>query len=374
MNKKVGIITYHGLHNYGAMLQAYALQTVIDKLGYNCELINFRTNGQKRSYLPAYKAGKTLRDRVLNRLFLSPYKSDILIKHALFEDFLNNKLKLSSNEYNSLEELYANPPEYDFYISGSDQIWNPYGKSFNWAYYLPFVKNDGKKIAYAPSMVQKSAEEFDLNTSQNINEYILKFDHLSAREPESAGNINKITGIYPPLVLDPSLLLNVEDWKKQISEKPIIEGDYIFYYTPTDNAEALQIGRELSRKLKLKVVTTIVRTPKIIVKYPDFEKHLTVGPLEFLNLCMHAKLIHGSSLHMVAFAILFNKPFFTTNGLKDKRISHLLNVLHLNDRSITMEDVGEKYKRAFQIDFSDANRILEQKRKESLSYLTNSLK
>ena len=373
MSKTVGIITYHGLHNYGAMLQAFALQTVVKNLGFSCEIINFRTEVQKRRYLPVFKIGKSLPERLMKQIFLSPYKSDIFIKHRKFEKFLETVLKLSPKEYTTLDELFESPPGYDYYISGSDQIWNPGSPSFEWAYYLPFVKK-GKRIAYAPSMVQKTAEELDVIEKQRIKEYIEKYDNVSVREEDSASNINIITGNKPQIVLDPTMLLEIEQWEPYIGNTPIIEGEYLFYYTPNNNSYALNIARQLAKKLNLKIVTSIVHSATFVLKYPDFKKEVAVGPLEFLNLCKNAKLICGHSLHLVAFSIVFNKPFFITEGMANKRTKHLLKLTNLTNRSISAEDINEKVKNTYDIDYIAVNRILKAERENSLNYLIKALK
>ena len=135
--KKVGIITFHAAHNYGSNLQAYALQNVISDIGLDCEIINFRTERQKDQYRPITKR-KGLKYLIKNAYFLLNYKSR-KEKYNRFEEFINSKLRLSQTEYNSLEDLMTKKPIYDYYISGSDQIWNTAPNDADDAYFLPFV-------------------------------------------------------------------------------------------------------------------------------------------------------------------------------------------------------------------------------------------
>lgn len=150
--KKVGTITFHAAHNYGSVLQAYALKKVINDLGFENEIINFRTDRQKDQYTPLTKR-KGLKYMVKNSYFLLHYASRKR-KYLKFEDFINRYL-ISSNQkvYSSMQELIENPPEYDCYISGSDQIWNTVPNDADMSYFLPFVKHT-IKIAYAPSFGQ----------------------------------------------------------------------------------------------------------------------------------------------------------------------------------------------------------------------------
>ncbi len=148
--KKVGIITFHASHNYGSMLQAYALQQVVLSMGYDCAIINFRNIAQKEMYKPIFMRG-TLYGKCVRFIIQAPYALGILKKYRLFEKFLKEDLILSSKEYNTLKDLENAEFKYDYYISGSDQIWNVESWDFSYAYFLTFVKS-GKRIAYAPSM------------------------------------------------------------------------------------------------------------------------------------------------------------------------------------------------------------------------------
>ena len=102
--KKVGIITFHAAYNYGSMLQAYALQQVILSMGYDCEIINFRSPAQKRQYKPIFVVG-SFYGRCVRFIIQAAYVWGILKKQRLFEQFLNSELKLSYNEYGTLEDL-----------------------------------------------------------------------------------------------------------------------------------------------------------------------------------------------------------------------------------------------------------------------------
>ena len=142
--KKVGIITFHASHNYGSMLQAYALQQTVLKFGFECEIINLRTHAQREMYRPFYRQnGWRKKLKAIRYPFLA---MDDVRKHRFFEKFLNQKYILSPDTYTSAEELKDANLDYDCYISGSDQIWNTSCGDFSTAYYLDFVKS-GKRIA-----------------------------------------------------------------------------------------------------------------------------------------------------------------------------------------------------------------------------------
>lgn len=372
MTKKVGIITFHAAHNYGSMLQSYALQQVVTQLGYDCEIINLRTKIQKKYYTPAHKGGKSFIERSAKRIGLAIYKKKLLEKHRLFEYFLENDYTLSEHEYSSLEELCENPPDYDFYISGSDQIWNTACTDFDWSYYLPFVK-EGKRIAYAPSMGQRATQDFSKHDKTCFEKYLSNYDFISTREEDTAMVIEDVLKVTPEITLDPTLLLDSSEWKKKFNSAPIIKGDYIFYYVPRIDTKVLNLTRRIAKKTKLPIVTSIMHSSKFAIFYPDFQKEIAVGPWEFLNLCINAKLLCGRSYHLNVFAIIFNIPFYAINGLKVNRTKRLLDWTNLTDRTISIDDFEQKIDAAFEVDFSDANRKINEQKTKSLKFLKHAL-
>ncbi|MCU6771238.1 Polysaccharide pyruvyl transferase [uncultured Bacteroides sp.] len=204
--KKVGIITFHASHNYGSMLQAYALQHIVQNLGYDCEIINFRSLSQKEMYKPIFMKG-TLYGRCVRFIIQSRYVLGIIKKQRLFEEFLKKELKLSSKEYTTFEDLKNADFNYDYYISGSDQIWNVRCYDFNYAYFLPFVKSGKKRIAYAPSLGPDLSMQTHGDISK-ISDLLKKYDAISVREPTGAKYIVNLCQKSVSVVLDPTLLLS----------------------------------------------------------------------------------------------------------------------------------------------------------------------
>lgn len=329
---KAGIITYHAAHNYGSNLQAYALQKIVTSFGVDCEIIDFRTERQKDQYAPLTKR-KGLKYILKNSYFLLNYKNRKR-KHDIFERFIEEKLVRSDREYETLEELKKDTPVYDYYISGSDQIWNTVPNDFDMAYYLPFVK-EGSRIAYAPSFGQIG----EISYVDEIKECLLKYDFLSVREENGVKLIEDLIGKRPPLVLDPTLLLPKQEWEKVI-ESPIMEGKYIFFYTLFATKEMIEICKYFSREMGIPVVISNISNQYEI--FSGFVKKLQAGPLEFLNLIKYAELVITSSFHGTVFSILLEKPFFAIHGMEDKRIASLLENLSLQSRSVCQADIGGK--------------------------------
>lgn len=333
---KVGIITFHASHNYGSMLQAYALQQTVMKLGHECEIINFRTERQKRFYRPFYFV-KGWRPKVKALVFPKLAFNDWR-KYRLFERFLKEKLILSEKEYHTSEELANAGLDYDAYISGSDQIWNTHCFDFDWAYYLNFVRK-GKKIAYAASMGPiPDLQVLEVNDSEIVNN-VTDYDAISVRENNTNKRLKK-AGINDIgcVNLDPTLLIDRIGWEKIILEEPLIKGNYIYLYTPwfSEHFEKVyEKAASLAEKRNMKVVVSKSEGYKKWKNNNFFEFYTAVGPLEFLNLIKNAKIIIAESFHAVVFSLIFNKPFIILNGNADSRISNLIALLDLKKSSIS---------------------------------------
>ncbi|OQB14354.1 MAG: Polysaccharide pyruvyl transferase [Firmicutes bacterium ADurb.Bin193] len=365
--KKACIITFHASHNYGSALQAYALQTTIKKLGLECEILNFRTERQRDLY-NVFTKRRGIKYIFKNASHLLRYRS-LKKKYNLFEEFIAKHLCLGNREYTCLEELTDNPPDYDYYISGSDQIWNPIPADFDWAYYLPFVRR-GIKISYAASFGPVGSIT-DSEVGEKIGTYIKQYDYVSVREARSKEIADRLAGCDAQIVLDPTLLLGKSDWEELIEGQPEIKNEYILFYTLFADREMIKIVSQISKKLKLPVIVTNFSNQYDV--FTPFNMKLATGPIEFINLIKNAKLVCTSSFHGTVFSIIFQKPFYAIRGMNDKRISTLLSVVGLEDRALNISNLKEKIDNVYDIDFSKAQSSLEDKRERSLRFIRKSL-
>lgn len=365
--KKVAILTYHASHNYGSCLQAYALQKVISGFGFQTEIINFRTKRQKDMYSIFTKRNglRYFLKNVTHFLFYFPLKK----KWARFEDFIEKSYVLSKQEMCDIEELKKAEFDYDYYVAGSDQIWNPLPIDFDWAYFLTFVKR-GKKIAYAPSFGPFFGGGDNEILVQMVSE-IEKFSSVSVRESSAKKTLELYTDKKIEVVLDPTLLLRKDKWIELIDSKPIEKGSYILLYTLFSSPEVNKIAKIISKKLKMKVVVTNFTNQYDVIT--SYKKRFDVGPKEFLNLVYNAKLVLVTSFHGTVFSILFERPFFAIGGDNDNRISNLLKKIGLENRTIDCQNIEDKIKDIFNINFEEANRILEQEREKSRDYLLKAM-
>lgn len=335
--KSVGILTFHASHNYGSMLQAYALQQTVLSMGYKCEIINFRTERQKQMFRPDYCSGNLI-ERLKRLIVQFPHLKETWGKYKLFEKFLHEDLILSEQEYSTIEELEYGNLKYDYYISGSDQIWNTDCFDFDIAYYLPFVHR-GKLIAYAPSMgaTPESSKFIDIDIASLLDRY----DKISVREPRTAQFIRGKYNKEVITVIDPTLLLPINHWKSLIAAKPIIDGDYIFLYSPKFNSfeNVYKLAEDISKRYGLKVILS--RNHKYLCdkkRWRQFSIKADIGPKEFLNLIKNARIVCCDSFHAVVFSIILQVPFLVMDGMNDSRISNLLEMVGLENRSIDSDN------------------------------------
>lgn len=371
--KKVGIITFHASHNYGSMLQAYALQQTILGMGLDCEIINFRSPRQKEIFRPPFMQG-TFSGKIKRTLLYMPFLKPLLRKHNLFEQFIRDELYLSPNEYASLQELQQSDIYYDYYISGSDQIWNTYCLDFDWAYFLPFVKKS-KKIAYAPSMGPNSRAAIKQEYKKEIISLISNYEEVSVREFATQEVLKELLEKDYPVMIDPTLLLTANKWNEMAGEFPLIKEPYIFLYTPWFNKQVFNTAKYISEQLGYPIVISQLYNQwsnnHWIIKN-TFKYHLATGPKEFLNLCKFAKCVVGGSFHLVVFSILFRTPFYAVDGMKDSRVANLLSTVGLENRSWDSTWKVSNHI-SLDIEFDKVTPIIESERVRCLNWLKSKL-
>ncbi len=367
--KKIGVVTFHSPYNYGSSFQAYALQETVKNIcDQNCEykIINLRTERQK--YMYSIDRDNNLLSKITRNIIMRDYKKAYEIKNQKFEDFINNKLNVTK-EYNSIEELEKENFDFDYYISGSDQLWNLRAYDFDWAYYLGFIKK-GKKISYAASFGPKPID-FSEEEKEKIKKYINDYKCLSVREQGSYDNIYNLTGRKPEIHMDPTILLDKKDWENIIPKERMVNGEYILYYSLGQAKDDINLVKEISRKTNMPVVTTRYAGKNELLS--RFKRIYAVGPIEFLNLLNNAKLVLTTSFHGTIFSAILNKPFYSINADKDYRRSTLLKTIGLEERNISTNNIDEKLKKAYEIDFKKSNNKIQKEKERSIEYLKNAL-
>ena len=214
---KIGIITFHCAYNYGAVLQTFALQSKLEMLGQEVEIINFRPNiiidGYKESVISGGKRAKLY--KIIKNKQFKQAQSIRKKRYESFDLFVSEFLNLSCKTYLTTDELENEILNYNIYICGSDQIWNTELNGNENAYYLSFAKSDLKKISYAPSF---GVEKIPKEEFQKVRVLLSEFTALSAREEQGVKILKEHLQLDATHVLDPTLLITAEQWKSLASK------------------------------------------------------------------------------------------------------------------------------------------------------------
>ena len=328
---KIGILTYHACFNYGACLQAYALQTTVKKLGYECEIIDYQSD-ILRNISDVFSKKPTNIREVIKNITRFPYKAQLLERQKMFESFINNKLVLSPR-CRTEEDVEKQANKYDCVICGSDQTWNldPSVRYQNAVYFLNFPKHQ-RRISYATSFgqwVEKAPEHED-----EFLPWVTGYDALSMRE-QSGVDYLRSKGLECELVVDPTLLLE-RRYYDSICRERLIKEPYILLFTWNGAKDATEIAKKIEKKTHAKPIY-IVAPPRAM--FSGVERKLDVGPCEFLSLIKYADYVVTNSFHGTVFSIIYEKKFVSVvSGHVDKRRESLMEHLGLTDHLMTNEN------------------------------------
>lgn len=366
MKSKIGILTYHTGYNYGASLQNFALQTVVSRLGYDVETINFETdefvaNREMFSHHP-----KRLKEyiKVISRL---PYYSSLKSRQQFFDNYTRECLNISPL-YRTEQEVIDHAKDYECIICGSDQIWNvskEAAEAANYIYFLNFPKKQ-RRISYAASFGPWVKEA--PNHEDEFLPWLKQFDAISVREISGVDYVKSL-GLECELCLDPTLLLDKEDYESICAER-LIDDKYILMFGWITNADLVKSAKKVSKELGMPVYN-IVPPPRGIGS--GIKRKLDVGPREFLSMIKNAEVVVTNSFHGTAFSTTFEKPFVSvvSNGKPDLRMESLLNQLGLKD-NLTSADSFET-KKILQTDFRNVSSKKANLRKNSIEFLERAL-
>jgi len=378
---KIGIITIVNVNNYGAELQAFALNRKLTDLGYDNEIIDYLyyilpKYEDKPQSKPLFKINiknkikwKILKS--LNFIVRTIWSKEAKNRNEKFTTFHKKHTKLSK-PYTNIDQLYNSKMIYDIYMVGSDQVWNPQTQTSLLPYFLTFAPKDKKKIAYAPSFGESN---IPIEGQIIYKEYLSLFDSLSSREKRGAEMIKEITGREATHVLDPTVLLAKEEWLS-VANLPNLtsEQPYILIYVITYSPYIKKFAEFLSAATGYRLIRICKSAGKEDSEL-NTENITDAGPSEFLGYFSQASMVVSNSFHGTIFSTKFNKPFFTvvpahkTNTVRQR---DYLNLLGLENRLIeegaNFPDVNK-----LDIDFTQCNKIMASQIEKSLLYLINAI-
>ncbi len=318
---KVGIITFHFAHNYGAMLQAHALMQAINQLGHDAKIIDYIPNKLEKEYsMNPFNNKDSIKSFIKSIL-----KMPIRIKqYKLFEDFLKNEMNLTSkvSQYNELNKLSQ---EFDAIIVGSDQVWNDGITGEIEVYFLNFCEKNTKKISYAASLGTSEASKYIKNC---IHKFLPEFDLVTVRENIGRDIIlQEINDKSIYQVMDPVFLMDIDYWKDKAQQVTVKRNPYILYYSLQKNPKLEMLTEKAADEYGVEILSIHPLTTRQKINAKQLNN---VGPLEFLDLIRNAELVCTNSFHAVAFSIIFKKRLLHIAHSKlNSRVEGLLENLEV---------------------------------------------
>ena len=301
--KNVGILTFHDADNLGAVLQAFALQTTLDKkCGVAAEVIDYKCD--KILSTKRVKKPKSVKDFIKYPLMSVYY----WIKRRGFSRFRKEYLKSSPQSYD-LNNIKNCELPYDMIISGSDQVFNTECSGDDYTYFLDFAK--AKKISYAASI---GKHKFNDAECEKIVPIIKDFKAVSVREESAKAELERIGITDVQVHPDPVVLLKNEEWQKY-KTKRLLKKPYVLVYLVLPDDNVLNCAKQYAKKHGLKVICN--------KKSAKFIFHNS--PREFLSWVYNAECVFTNSFHGTAFSLIFNKPLAADIKLLSGGINNRIN-------------------------------------------------
>ena len=352
-------ITFHSAHNYGAVLQAYALQQTFLKLGFSNQIIN--SSKDKNSIFKQVRlaSAKAFVAGIIENALRASQYAKMRNSYLRFESFINDELSLTK-KYQTIEELRSEPPSADCYIAGSDQVWNAVNGCFP-AFFLDFGTAKTRRVSYAASM---GTYNLSTENEKELVGYLRTFSKISVRESEAGKYIEERTACKCLVNVDPVFLLNENEWGKVCAE-PQFKDKYILCY-PLMQDRALNPILQKLKKLTGLPVVLLSQNARNVVKGDRYVRD--AGPKEFLSLIKNAEYVVTTSFHGTAFSVIFQRKFFSMPAKHSPtRVYNILEKLKLQERIVNSADDVKQ----LDIDFSMSNIILKAEREKSFGYLRN---
>ncbi|NLO09093.1 MAG: polysaccharide pyruvyl transferase family protein [Clostridiales bacterium] len=342
--KKVGIVTIIS-KNYGNRLQNYALQEYLKKLEFDVYTLPYKT-----------KFRLVIKESI--RLFLI-YLFKYCRNRWVWEDF--NRKYIKWTPIKSQDSYWNN--RYDYFVAGSDQIWNPLFWINSEREFLRSYSRE-KRITYAASI---GIDQLPIEYHERYKGYLNEIPNISVRETKAADIVYTLTGKRVPIVIDPTMLITRKEWEAFISSCSLeLPSRYIVNYILGAGSS------EYIKLIKIKAKTEGLEIIDLLDEKGNTKRK--IGPREFIYIISHSERTYVDSFHGAVFSILFSKPFAVFErpyeegaGLMTSRLDSLLSTFRLTNRMV--KSIEQLEKLDDYCDFSQVGDILKAKRREALSYL-----
>jgi hypothetical protein len=372
--KKVGIITLNSYFNYGNRLQNYAAQEVLKSLGLSVETIKVKnvvpvfpkekfnpTEKFKRLIKMSMRTFKNKMWHKLNQAKIIEAEKDRTKKMIDFSKKYIIETDYTIEENNIPSHLNQS---YDYFVTGSDQVWNPNFLVVSSIHFLQFADKN-KRIAFSPSF---GVSEIPKEKTEQFSKWLSEMHSLSVREDTGANIIKELTGREALVLADPTLLLTKEKWleiAKASTNRPN-EKYILTYFLGEISIDYQNQIKKIAKDNKMKIVN-LAKVEEIKVYQTD--------PSEFIDFIAHASLICTDSFHGSVFSILMQRPFIVYDRISPglsmyDRINTLLSKFNLENRKSSDLDI---HKNIFNIDYTNTQLILDKERNRTINYLKEAL-
>lgn len=373
---KIGIVTYNSAHNYGAVLQAWALQKYLEKEGHQVEIVNYRPWVIDDVYAMAKKK-KISKNRYMNTVLNKAriVKSCVTDKEKFkryrrFEKFIAKDLHTTKVYRRYTEAAADSSLKYDVLIAGSDQIWNSaISKQISPMYFLAFGDENTKRISYAASI---GAERLPEEEEYIFRRYLRDFDYISVREVNAQESVQQYTTKPVELVADPTFLIKQEDFK-EIKREFKVEEKYIYVHNvhlAREDKALNEVAEELSQRTGLPIVHN--RKEKFFSN--EGRKFLSGSPGEFIGVISNAEYVVTNSFHATVFSIIYRRNFITVPHFKNPdRMKYLLSTLGIENHLISRKKYFPEHLEELAIDYDEVTKKKEQMGEASRKFLKKAL-
>lgn len=373
--KKIGIVTILKVNNYGAELQAYATQKVLQLMGYDAEIIDYlfyKNPKHKRTKMSAPTARMSIRKHLAERIYpiLAHWKSRHYRnaqneRNAKFEEFHRENTRQSVC-YDTLDKLKSAKLDYEILMTGSDQVWNPGIYSSLDPYLLRFGDKKMRRVAYASSFGVSCVPD-DVKTY--YKESLRRYSSIGVREDKAVELVRNLSGRDASLVLDPTLLLNNDQWMevaKPVDGMP--DKPYILIYELSEVPYIKMLAQYISSQTGMPIVR-LCKNASPEDNENEIKNVIDAGPAEFLYLFAKAGYVVTNSFHGTAFSINFGKQFYTVIPLgksNNSRQRSLLKLMGCEDRMLVE---GSQMPNITEVDISIVDKRLVEERQKSINFL-----
>lgn len=360
---RIGLITLHRVYNYGSVLQTFATQSVFEELGHEVQVIDYIT--QQRTMKRIFFTQST-NGALKGAAYRIAKVFSLLLKEMTFGFFVRKKLNLTK-KYITADDLQADPPQADIYVTGSDQTWNStYNEGVDRGFYLDFVPEDARRIAYVASFGKK---ELAADETELTKKYIDRYTALSVRENTAVEILSKLGRDDAIQLIDPTLMLKKEKWIRLASKRLVKEPYLILMLLYNEDNHATEYARRIADEKGLK----LIKISWEMIKPAMVDRLFTHrSPADFLSLFYHADFVVTNSFHGLAFSINLGKQFIVVPRNEfNSRIESLLLLTGLKDRMVSSFEQLKICQETIQYD--QVEKMLEEERGKAYEFLRKNL-